>query len=157
MRHNLACSMIFKAISETGSLGCCFVCMDIGSSRRLATSHSMQILQIPGTAEFRILPKSLFPPRFSDKNRFTSSRPDAVLGAPSLQKQKRNRLVMKGGGFLGVAGGNQGTPGAPQQHRQPLADPPSPDSIDPKILAFFNVTFTSSRSNTLRTLDRRIS
>ena len=28
-RHNLACSMIFKAISKTGSLGSCFVCMDI--------------------------------------------------------------------------------------------------------------------------------
>ena len=27
----------------------------------------------------------------------------------------------------------------------PFADPPSPDSTDPKISAFFNVTFTSSR------------
>ena len=42
-RHNLACGMIFKAISNTGSLGSCFVCMDIGSSKRLA----MQNLQIP--------------------------------------------------------------------------------------------------------------
>ena len=33
---------------------------------------------------------------------------------------------MKGGGFLGVAGGNWGRPGAPQQHRQlPPAIPPS--------------------------------
>jgi len=30
---------------------------------------------------------------------------------------------MKGGGFLGVAGGSWGRPGAHQQHRQPLADP----------------------------------
>ena len=29
-RHNLACSMIFSAISKTGSLGSCFVSMDIG-------------------------------------------------------------------------------------------------------------------------------
>jgi len=40
--HNIACSMIFNAISKTGSLGSCFVCMDIGSSERLA----MQNLQI---------------------------------------------------------------------------------------------------------------
>jgi len=64
---------------------------------------------------------------------------------------------MKGGGFLGVAGGNWGRPGAPQQHRQPLADPSFADSTDPKISAIFNVTFTSSRSSVVRTLDRRTS
>jgi hypothetical protein len=31
-RHKLACSIIFKAISKTNSLGSCFVCMDIGSN-----------------------------------------------------------------------------------------------------------------------------
>jgi hypothetical protein len=51
-RHNLACSIIFKAISKIGSLGSCFVCMDIGSSERLA----MQNLQNPETAETRIIP-----------------------------------------------------------------------------------------------------
>jgi len=44
--------MIFEAISKTGSLGFCFVCMDIGSSERLAST--MQNLQIPDTAETRI-------------------------------------------------------------------------------------------------------
>ena len=39
-------------------------------------------------AETRIIPKWLFPPRFSDKNRFTYSRPDAVQVASSPQKQK---------------------------------------------------------------------
>jgi len=69
---------------------------------------AMQNLQIPNTAETRIMPKWLFPPRFSDQNRFTSSsRPDAALVAfTSPQKQKSNRLAMKGGGFLRVAGGN---------------------------------------------------
>jgi len=44
---------------------------------------------------------------------------------------------MKGGGFLGVARGNWGIPGALLQHRQPPpTDPPSPDSTDPKISAF---------------------
>ena len=62
---------------------------------------------------------------------------------------------MKGGRFLGVAGGNWGRPGAPLKHRQPPAtDTPSPNSTDPKISTFFNVTFISSRSSTVRTLDR---
>jgi hypothetical protein len=73
-RHNLACSIIFKAISKTGSLGSSFVCMNIGSSER-----------------------------------------------------------------------------------QPLADPPCPYSTDLKISAFYNVTFTSLRSSTVRTLYRRTS
>jgi hypothetical protein len=46
-----------------------------------------------------------------------------------------------------------GRQGALQQHRQLSADPPSPDSTDPKISAFSNVTFTSSKSCTVRTLD----
>ena len=77
-RRNLACSIIFKAISKTSSLGSCFVCMDVGSSESLA----MQNLQIPNTAETRIIPECLFPwwsPRFSDKNRLTFSHSDAVL------------------------------------------------------------------------------
>jgi len=46
-RHNLACCMIFKAISKTGSLGSCVVSKDIGSNERM----TMQNLQIPETAE----------------------------------------------------------------------------------------------------------
>jgi hypothetical protein len=72
---------------------------------------------------------------------------------PSPRKQKSNRLAKKEGGFLGVARGNWGRLGAPQQHRQPLADPPSPDSTDPKISAYFNMTSTSSRLRTVWTLD----
>ena len=67
-RHNLACSMIFKVTCKTGSLGACFVCMDIGSSERL----TMQNLLIPNTAETRIIPKWLFLPRFPGKNWLTS-------------------------------------------------------------------------------------
>jgi hypothetical protein len=76
--------MIFKAISKTGSLGSCFVCMDIGSSKRLA----VQNLQVPDIAGTRIVQKWLLSPRFSAKNRFTYSRPDAVQVASSPQKQK---------------------------------------------------------------------
>jgi len=81
-RHNLACRMIFKAISKTGSLGSCIAFKDIGSIERM----TMQNLQIPETAESRIVPKWLFPPRFPDKDRFTSSRPDFVLVTPIAAK-----------------------------------------------------------------------
>ena len=83
-RHKLACSMIFKAISKTGSLGSCFVCMDIGSSERLA----MQNLQIPNTAETRIVLKWLFSPRFSGKNRFTSTS-GCCTGCSHLRENKK--------------------------------------------------------------------
>jgi hypothetical protein len=71
--------MIFKAIRKTGSLGSCIVSIDIGSNERM----TMQNLQIPETAESKIVPKWLFPPRFPNKDRFTSSRPDFVLVTPS--------------------------------------------------------------------------
>jgi hypothetical protein len=66
--------MIFKAISKTGSLGSCVVSKVIGSNERMI----MQNLQIIVTAESRIVPKWLFPPRIPNKDRFTSSRPDIV-------------------------------------------------------------------------------
>jgi hypothetical protein len=75
--------------------------MDIGSNEQM----TMQNLQIPETAESRIVPKWLFPPRFSDKDRFTSSRPDFVLVTPTSPKHENNKLL-QGGGFFGVAGGN---------------------------------------------------
>jgi len=60
--------------------------------------------------------------------------------------------ILVGEGFFGVAGGDWGRQGVPQQHRQQPADPPSPDSTDPKVSAFFKVTSTSSRSSKVRTL-----
>jgi len=84
--------MIFKAISKTGSLGSCFVSVELGSSGRLA----MQYLQILIQLILRGVPKWLFPTRFSNKNRFTSSRPDAVLVAPISANTKSNRLVIEG-------------------------------------------------------------
>jgi hypothetical protein len=61
-RHNIAYRMILKAISKTGSLGSCIVSTDIGSNGRM----TLQNLQIPETAESRIVSKWLFPPRFPD-------------------------------------------------------------------------------------------
>ena len=103
-RHNLACHMTFKkAISRTGSLGTCvaLVIMNIGSNGR----RTMQNQQISETAESRIVPKWPFPPRFSDTERFTSSRPDIVLVTPTSAETRNNKLL-QGGGFFGVAGGN---------------------------------------------------
>jgi hypothetical protein len=77
--------MILKAISKTGSLGSCVVSKDIGSNERI----TMQNLQISETAESRIVTKWLFPPRFSDKDRFTSSRPDIMLVTPTSAKTRK--------------------------------------------------------------------
>ena len=52
------------------------------------------------TAETRIILKWLFPPRFLDINRFTSSCPDAVLIAPISVKTKKQQTSNEGGGFL---------------------------------------------------------
>jgi hypothetical protein len=124
-RHNLACRMIFKAISKIGSLGSCIVSKDIGSNKRMA----MQNLQIPETAESRIVPKWLFPPRFPDKDRFTSSRPDFVLVTPiaaKTQKQQTNVggwVLRSGRGQLRETGSTSAAPPAtsratnPRQHR----------------------------------------
>ena len=75
-RHNIACRLIMKALSKA-SLGACIVSMDIGSKDRLA----QQDLQIPENTTNRVIPKWLLPPNFSDKNRLTCSRPDAILVA----------------------------------------------------------------------------
>ena len=73
-RHNIACRLIMKALSKA-SLGACIVSMDIGSKDRLAQEN----LQIPENTTNRMVPKWLFPPNFSDKNRLTCSRPDAII------------------------------------------------------------------------------
>jgi len=76
-----------------------------------------------------------------------------VLVAPTLGKTRKQQTSNEGGWVLWSGWG----PGAPQQHRQPLADPPSPNSTDTKISAFSNVTSISSKSSTVRTLDSRTS
>jgi hypothetical protein len=65
---------------------------------------TMQNLQILETAVSRIVPKWLFPPRFSDTDRITSSRPDFVLVTPIAARTQKQQTNV--GGFFGVAGGN---------------------------------------------------
>ena len=111
-RHISACRVIFKAISKTGSFGSCVVSKDIGSYERMP----MQNLQVPETAESRKVPKWLFPPRFSDKERFISSRPDFVLVTPiaaKTQKQQTNVggwVLRSGKGQLRETGSNSAAP-----------------------------------------------
>ncbi len=70
----IQCRLIMKAI-EAGSLGECFVQMDIGSKDCLA----FQDLQIPVGSTNRTVPEWLFPRRFPSEQRLTTSRPDAIL------------------------------------------------------------------------------
>jgi hypothetical protein len=65
----------------------------------------MQNIQNSETAESRIVPKWLFPPRFPYKDRYTSSRPGFVLVTPTAAKAQKQQTNV-GGGFFEVAGGN---------------------------------------------------
>ena len=112
----------------------------------------MQNLQSYETAESSIVPQWLFPPRFSDKDKVTSSRPDFVLVTPIAaitQKQQTNV-----GGFSKWQGAIEGGwEQPPQQQRQP----PTPDSTDLKTSANLGMTSTSSRSSIVKTPDLRTS
>jgi len=88
---------------------------DVCSCKRLA----MQSLQISDTAETMTIPKWLFPPRFPDKNRFSSSRSDAVLVAPISAKTKKQQTSNEGNGVLRSGRGQLRESGAILQHHQP--------------------------------------
>jgi len=124
-RHNLACRMIFKAISKTGSLGSCIVSKDIGNDRMI-----MQNLQVPETAEIRFVPKWLFPTRFPDKDGFTSSRPYFVLVTPiaaKTQKQQTNVggwVLRNGRGQLRETGSTSAAPPATSTATNPRQQQP---------------------------------
>ena len=75
-----------KAISKTGSLGSCIVSKDIGSNERM----TMQNLLIHETAEIRNVPKRIFPPRFPDKDRFTSRQPPRFCAGYSHRCKNTN-------------------------------------------------------------------
>jgi hypothetical protein len=88
-RHNLACRMILKAISKTGSLGSCIVSKDIGSNKRM----TMQNLQIPETVESRMFPNGSSRPTSQIQ---TDLPPAAQIWCwllPALQKHKNNKLM----------------------------------------------------------------
>ena len=86
----------------------------------------------------------------------------SCTGCFHLTGNKKIQQTSNAGGGLGVARG-QLREIALLQHRQPPpTGPPSPDSTDPNISAFSNLTFISSTRwsqslSTVRTLDRRTS
>jgi len=76
-----------KAI-EAGSLGGCFVQINIGSEDRLA----LQNLQIPVGSTNRTALEWLFPRWFPSKQRLATSRPDAMLVA-EMPTRKTKKLL----------------------------------------------------------------
>jgi len=97
--------------SKSGSLELCIVFKDIGSNERM----TMQNLQIFETGESRIVPNWLFPPRFPDKDRLTSS-PGFVLVTPTSAKTRKQQTTA--GGWVLRSGRGQlretrSTPAAP--------------------------------------------
>eukprot|EP00983_Pelagomonas_calceolata_P055929 1144367-Pelagomonas_calceolata.AAC.1 len=78
--HNIASTILLKGVSKS-PLGAGIASMDIGRADRL----TLQDLQIPEHATNRTLPEYIFPRLFPEKDRLTSSRPDAILGYNRLQ------------------------------------------------------------------------
>jgi len=74
----------------------------------------MQNLQIPETAESRIVSKWLFSPRFSNKDRFTSSLPDFVLVTPIAAITRKQQTNV--GGFKEWQGAIEGDWERPSSH-----------------------------------------
>jgi len=88
-RHNLACRVIFKAISKTGSLGSCIVSKDIGSNERM----TMQNLQMLKQLKVKLFPNGSSHPA---SQIMTDLPPVAQILCwllPSLQKHKNNKLM----------------------------------------------------------------
>ena len=88
-RHKLACRIIFKAISKTGSLGSCIVSKDIGSNKRM----TIQNLQIPKTAESRIVHNGSSHPASQIKTDLPPAAQILCWLLPALQKHRSNKLM----------------------------------------------------------------
>ena len=88
-RHNIACRMIFKAISKTSSLGSCIVSKDIGSNERM----TMQNLQISETAKSKLFPNGSSHPASQIKTDLPTVAQILCWSLPSLQKHKNNKLM----------------------------------------------------------------
>eukprot|EP00983_Pelagomonas_calceolata_P077913 1154062-Pelagomonas_calceolata.AAC.9 len=76
-RHNIACRMILKLVSE-GSYGSNLVQLDVGSTNCLA----QHILQVPEQVFNRAVPSCIFKPMIPIQARRNSSRPDEILVTP---------------------------------------------------------------------------
>eukprot|EP00983_Pelagomonas_calceolata_P079403 1154649-Pelagomonas_calceolata.AAC.1 len=114
-RHNIASRILLKGVSE-GPFGAGLASMDIGSADRLA----LQNLQIPEHSTNRTLPKFIIPRCFPDKQRLTSSRPDAILVLPMKRVPRINpRYPLRS---RGGRGGNR-------EHSAPAKATPPPSKV----------------------------
>ena len=86
-RHNLACSMIFKAISKTGSLGSCFV-----------SSWLCKIMRFLIQLKLRLYQSGSFHP--ASHTEIGLPRLDAVLVAPTSAKTRKQQTSNEGGWVL---------------------------------------------------------
>eukprot|EP00983_Pelagomonas_calceolata_P079047 1154513-Pelagomonas_calceolata.AAC.2 len=120
--HNIA-SKILKGVSK-GPHGAGLASIDTGSADRLA----LQNLQIPEHSTNRTLLKYIFPRRFSDKHRLTSSRPDAILVVPMKRVPRTNsRYLLRS---TGGRGGNRGH-SAPATATPPTSEVRHPSQLLP--------------------------
>jgi len=88
-RHNVACRLIMKAISQ-GPLAGCLVHLDAGITNRL----TQQNLQVLGHASNRTLPSWIFDAHLSARDRFTSSCPDAIFVTPLPTKNSNRQPLL---------------------------------------------------------------
>eukprot|EP00983_Pelagomonas_calceolata_P065909 1148783-Pelagomonas_calceolata.AAC.1 len=86
-RHNVACRMIWKLVSE-GSYGANIVQLDADNTHRFA-QHDLQVHeQVSNCA----VPSYLFKPMIPNQTRRNSSRPDAILVTPHPTNPNRPPL-----------------------------------------------------------------
>jgi len=125
-RRNIACRMILKAIYQQNRLLRVMRCLH-GYRQQRTDGHAKSPDLTSETAESRIVPKWLFPPRFQDKDRFTSSRPDFALVTPIAAKTQQTNVggwvLRSGRGQLRETGSTSAAPPAtsratnPRQHQ----------------------------------------
>ena len=88
-RHNIACRMIFKAISKTCSLVSCIVSKDVGSNERMTCKISRFLKQL----KVELFPNGSSHPVSQIKTNLPPAAQILCWLLPSLQKHKNNKLM----------------------------------------------------------------
>ena len=100
-RHNIACRMILKAISKTGSLGSCIVSKDIGSNERMTPCKISRFLK---QLKVELLPNGSSHPASQIKTDLPPATQILCWLLPALQKHKQQTNV---GGWVLRSGRGQ--------------------------------------------------
>eukprot|EP00983_Pelagomonas_calceolata_P055241 1144060-Pelagomonas_calceolata.AAC.1 len=122
-RHNISSRILLKSVSK-GPLGAGLASMDIGSADCLAS----QDLQIPEHSTNKILPKYIFPHYFPDKQRLTSSCPDAIVIPMKRVPRTNSRYPLRSRG--GRVGNREHS--APATASSPTSEVCHPNHLLPK-------------------------